>query len=37
MIIIEKKRGGDFDGSFGAGLAGLILFFLMLAKMACEH
>lgn len=37
MIIVEKKRGGDFDVSFGIGLAGLILFFIMLAKTAYEH
>jgi len=33
MIIVEKKRGGAFDGPFGVGLAGLTLFFLMLLMM----
>ncbi len=37
MAIIEQKRGGDFDGAFGAGLMGLTLLFLMLAKTIYEH
>lgn len=37
MLVVEKKRGGEFDVSFGVGLIGLTMFFLMLAKTAYGH
>ncbi len=37
MVIVEKKRGGDFDGAFGCALAGLIMMFLLAAKSIYGH
>ena len=32
MVIVEKKRDGDFDGAFGCALCGLTMIFLLAAK-----